>query len=83
MRKIFRKSQKLRFNPPSPPIALKNKEEDRILHIIISRQEYDLKDIKLSYMGATGQSLENTLNFETDTFKANDVLQLLIQDYNY
>lgn len=65
--------------------AIKNKEEDRVLHIIISRQEYDLKDIKLSYstIYKNQQHLEDHLGiFETETYKSSDVLLRLIREYH-
>ena len=64
-------------------MALANKEEDRILHILISRQEYDLKDIKLSFQTLNqGRKLEDCLDFETETFKASELLQKIVKEYH-
>ena len=64
-------------------MALANKEEDRILHILISRQEYDLKDIKLSFKTLNQRmKLEDCLDFETETFKASELLQKIVKEYH-
>ena len=65
-------------------IALANLEEDRVLHILISRQEYDLKDIKLSFRTLCKHDLEDRLStnkMDSPTFECSDVLLKLVKDY--
>jgi len=66
--------------------ALENpQDEDKVLYILISRQEYDLKDIKLSFrdMEGTPTNLEADLEkLVTKTFNSPALLRLMIKEYN-
>jgi len=59
-------------------------DEDKVLYILISRQEYDLKDIKLCYRekDQTSVNLEADLKLlKTRTFDSPELLQLMAKDY--
>ena len=58
-------------------------DENKILYVLLSRQEYDLKDIKLCYRNNAPVNLEkDLLSVKTKSFDCPLVLEAMIKDYS-
>jgi len=70
------------LNRALKPAEGEAQDENKVLYVLLSRQEYDLKDIKLCYRQTTPVNLENDLlTLKTNSFDCPLVLKAMIADY--
>ena len=71
------------LNRALKPAEGEAQDENKVLYVLLSRQEYDLKDIKLCYRQTTPVNLENDLiTLKTNSFDCPLVLKAMIADYS-